>query len=230
MKLESKVIVGMLALLVCSFTVYAIGPADVTWVSETNYLVGLSADSSDETEGGNITVLNLVEVNSSTRRWAGYLGDITAANAAIILSNPSLDIFYDWAWDTGEEAVVCAGQGTSYAWDSLVDATPAEIDAMWSFGDASDDAEATFDDAANQITIGSFTSTVANSADTGLAAGFVTTSIRDANVAESDYLFCVDTDYAGVANAYDGTNADYELIVPITFGATETYYFYVELN
>jgi hypothetical protein len=47
---------------------------------------------------------------------------------------------------------------------------------------------------------------------------------------EGDFLFCVNASMAGAANGYDGKTVDYELIVPTTYGATETYYFYVELN
>jgi hypothetical protein len=97
-------------------------------------------------------------------------------------------------------------------------------------GDASDNATNTFDDGTTSIDIAALGPQAAPAADTGQAAGFLTAVLTDnPGTTKNDFLFCVNTT-AAANQGYDGTTVDYELIVPIDYGATETYYFYVELN
>lgn len=222
------VILGLLAAGLLLTSVQAIAPAvNVNWIRESNLSVG-AATASDTTEGGNITVLNITVGNQSTFRWAGYLGNLSTDALIILANSAGTSIFYNWTWDTAEEGVVCAGQGTTYDWSNLTAATAAEIDTAWVFADASDDAEATFDDVAVSVVIHKTTVTPAFSADTGVSGGFSTSPAKDNTGGESDFLFCVNTVMAG-GTGYDSSTVNYELIVPTTFGASETYYFYVEM-
>jgi len=215
----------------------AIAPANwVTKVSETRYTTGAANGSaSDVTEGGNITILNInVGNRTSTDRWAGYLGNITNnAGGRLVLANSAATIFYQWSLNISNGGEVCAGEGTTYTWTSLSAATNAEIDTAWGFGVVSDNATRTFNDAAVAVNIASTTITPAYSADTGIqgAGTFFTTAVKDGTAAESDFLFCTNLNISATANGYDGSSVDYELIVPTTSGAaTETYYFYAEIN
>jgi len=220
----------MLALAVFALSVQAIGPAGVEWLRETNYdTAAAGASGQDTTEGGNITVLNITSANSSTERWAGYLGNISTVNSNIVLANPTLDIFYSWDWDAANDGEICAGTATTYVWADLAAGAAADVDTVWVFGDVSDDAEATFDDGNANIDIAGSV-IAAPSADTGQANGFVTMLLTDqaAPAAEGDFLFCTNTSI-GAGTGYDGSTVDYELIVPTTYGATEDYYFFVEL-
>ena len=172
--------------------------------------------------------------NVSTGRWAGYLGNLTSTGTFIFLANAAgTSIFYNWSWDTAQEGEVCAGQSTSYTWSGLAAGTAPNLDTAWGFADASDDAEATFTDTQTVI-IGGITITGGISAATGAAAGdtFETNALVDVagSTTEARFIFCTPTQMSGSANAYDGTTADYEIIVPTTYGGTETYYFYTEMN
>ncbi len=230
MELEKNLILALVVLIMGSLTAYAVSPAGVQWIRDTTYTPG-AATASDITEGGNITVLNITGMNQSTERWAGYLGNVSASGSLIVLANSNLDIFYNWSWDTSTGGEVCAGTDTTYTWSSLAAATAADIDTAWGFGDASDDAEATFDDGSRNFDIGGVAST-APTADTGQSGGFYTFALTDnaGGTAETDFVFCANVSMSGTNNGYDGSTVDYELIVPTTYGATETYYFYVELS
>ena len=232
MELERKVILALAVLLMGTITAYAIAPAGVTWIRDTSYSLGAAgASSSDVTEGGNITVLNITGVNQSTERWAGYLGNVSSVGSLIVLANDAspIDIFYNWTWDSAQGGEVCAGTGTSYTWASLEAAAATDLDSTWGFGDVSDDAEATFDDGTGTFEIGGVSST-APKADTGFEDGYETFLLEDTPgaSAETDFLFCSNISAAGTG--YDGSTVDYELIVPTSYGATETYYFYLEVN
>ncbi len=229
MDLERKILVAMLVLIVGSLTVYAIAPAsNVNWISDTSYTPG-AASASDVTEGGNITVLNITGDQQSTERWAGYLGNVSSASRIILANSDASSIFYNWTWDSSQGGEVCAGTDTSYTWASLAAAVDTNIDTAWGFGDVSDDAEATFDDGNKNFEIGGVTST-APSADTGQSDGYYTIALTDnaGGTSETDFIFCTNITSGGTG--YDGSTVDYEVIVPTSYGATETYYFYLEMN
>lgn len=230
MELETKIILALAVLIMGTITAYAIAPAGVTWISDTSYTPG-AATASDVTEGGNITVLNITGANQSTERWAGYLGNISSAGSLIILANDATptDVFYNWSWDSAQGGEVCAGTATSYTWASLEAAAATDLDSTWGFGDVSDDAEATFNDGTSTFEIGGASGS-APMADTGFSGGYETFLLEDTPgaSAETDFLFCSNISAAGTG--YDGTTVDYELIVPTTYGAHETYYFYLDVN
>lgn len=225
-------VVGMAALMLTTFSAYAVGPAAIEWVSESNYAEDTAAFATDTTEGGNITRLNITAVNSSTEHWAGYLGLLSSTGMMIVLQDASENVFYNWSWNTANEGEVCAGIATSYVWNDLEAGAAADLDTAWAFGGISDTAVNTFT-STGDINLTGVEISGAPAAGTGedVADTFKTILVRDAtgSTTDSDFLFCADTQI-GTGTGYDGSPADYEVIVPVSYGATETYYFYVELN
>ena len=216
----------LVVLIVLMGSAAAIAPATTTWISETRGTE--AAAGSDITEGGNITVLNL-SVSEITDRWAGYLGNLSGN---ITLRNAAGTAMYLWTWDATQGGEVCSGTAASYTWSALAVTTAAEIDNAWSFGGASDNATNTFTDGGctGNITIAGIGPMATTMADTGGAGGFETCAVEDAGApAMDDLLFCSKVNGAG-DTAYDGTTVQWELMVPVTYGSSDTYYFYAELN
>ena len=230
------VLAKVMLILVLASLAHAISPATIEWVAE--YTQDPTASDSDATEGGNITLLNL-SVSSQTGRWAGYAGNLTGN---LTLDDNSDNTFFRWAWDTSEEAVVCAGTHDSYNWSVLYEADVWAVDSTWGFSGGSDLAVYTFNATQGQLSleIGGNTLTDMNSSDTGGpnpadADEFLTAVVNDegeTNTEKSNFLFCTETNMSGTNNDYRGRTSDFELIVATddTGGATETYYFFVELK
>lgn len=214
---------------------YAASPADVTWVRD--YRANETASSTDTTEPGNITLITL-NVTSQTGRWAGYFGNLTGS---LVLSDDTYE-FFRWDWDITAESVICAGTNTQYNWTTLYEADVWTVDTAWEFSGGSDLAIYTFNATQGllSLTIGGTSLTDMNSSDTGGpdtgdADEFLTAVVNDegeTNTEKNNFLFCTETNMSGTNNAYNGETADFELIVPAneTPGATETYYFFVELK
>jgi len=207
----------------------AIGAANITWISETTETI--TGIGSESTQAGNITVLNFT-VRSKTSKWAAYLGNVSG----IIKLHDTVHTVFEWEWNKSENGGgVCAGTGTSYDWASLSNATPANVDAAWNFQSSQADSATHTFNGSSPMYIGGLGASGAfntSAADTGPAGGFQTGLVEDTESATSkdDFLFCSGISQDGVNNSYAGTTVDYELIVPVTLGGTENYYFYVGLG
>ena len=182
------------------------------------------------TEGGNITSAN-VAANTLTDRWAGFFGNVTGNIYLTDNSGGTTSYLFMWTADS-PTGYVCVSESNNFPFGNAEKTTAAEINSAWSFGTATDSATNTFTTSTCDIT---FNNPYVEITDTATAknatnSAFETCAIDHTTAsAETDFAFCTAINQTG--RNYLNDSADYELIVPTTFGnVTETYYFYAELN
>ncbi|MFH1394099.1 MAG: hypothetical protein ABII71_00335 [Candidatus Micrarchaeota archaeon] len=215
----------LMTLLLSAGIIMAIQPAS-SWTVVATGKYNQSVVANVTTEGGNVTNVNLGG-NVSTERWAGFWGNVTGE---IILS-PSTSIFYRWAWSSARGGEVCAvASPVPFDWTNVQAAVANDVDSVWGFGDATDNATNTLTQAVcNVYVAGTSVTTVGNLTGVG---GFETCAVADngAPAAKSDLAFCTNISQGG--SLFNGQDGDYEVLVPTdeADGATETYYFWIELD
>jgi len=177
-------------------------------------------------EGGNISNTDVSGV-SLTERWASFWGDVSGS----INLTDGTDFVYSWTWAATDGGEVCLSQDASFPFTTGAVTTAAAIDTAFGFAAGADQAADTYTDASIGVTLaetGLLTSTGTTLLD---QSSFDNVAISDGTAAaEGDFAFCTDIDSAGTN--YAGGAAHYEIMVPTTdsAGATETYFFFVELN
>lgn len=216
------------AMLVLAALSFAIQPAEnANWIVSGKY--NQSVNVNYTTVGGNVTNLDLSS-NISTEKWAGYWGNVTGR--IVLAPSDTSPLLYSWAWDSTDGGEVCAiGAATGFNWATLQ--TPDDADIDNAFGLQSGDTDDT-----NSTLATSCSLDVAGQTPTGIGnltgvGGFETCAVSDGGTARSNYAFCTNITGVGSAGAlFNGQTGDYELIVPTneTAGATETYFFWLELN
>lgn len=215
----------ILSLLIIAGMCFAIRPADGWTVGATGKYTQ-SVQANVTTEGGNVTNLNLSS-NISTEKWAGYWGNLSGN----IFLSPGVSMFYTWAWDSGSGGEVCAVTASSgFDWSNAQTIAAATVDTIWAFTGADTDSAAnTLADSCSVTVAGtSIAGSVGTSTGTG---GFQTCAVGDGDdTAKSDVAFCVNITQGG--SLFNGQSGDYELLTATneTSGATETHYFWMELN
>ena len=218
----------ILAFLLCGGLLFAIQPAE-SWTAGTQGKFLAAGQANVTTEGGNVTPLDLSS-NISTEKWAGYWGNVTGE--IVLAPGLGAPLFYSWTWDSGDGGEVCAVAAASgFDWSGLQGTSAAAIDGIWNFGAATDNATETFNETCS-IEIAGFSIPTTDGSFTGQRVDFMTCVLADqASPADkSDLAFCVDiTQDGGLFNTFTG---DYELLAPAneTAGATETHYFWLELD
>lgn len=188
---------------------------------------GASA-SSDLTEGGNITLMNL-SATELTERWAAYYGNVTGT---IILGDLGARI-YQWSYTIASGGEVCMATDSAQTFAGMSNATPAVVDTAFGLG-------STNDNAANTLNISNCTLVLSTGTEQNTTCArhqgnstFFTAVIVDAgNTTEADFAFCTNISSTGRWFGSSTGVANYELMVPTTptAGATETYFFYAELG
>lgn len=178
------------------------------------------------TEGGKITEVDLA-ADSYTERWAGFYGNVTGT---ISLGSGSADL-YQWTWSPADEGeVIASTDGSGITWASLVNGAYSDVDTQWGFSTGSDKAEYAFT-CSDTFTIGDKTMTGAPAATTLGTSAYKTGIVKDNTTvtAKADLLFVVNIDDDGTT--FNGETHDFQMIVPTNsaVGASENYYFYVEL-
>jgi hypothetical protein len=208
--------------------VLAISGATPTQVSQTRW--GGDAAANHTTEGGNISSVN-VSGTVLTDKWAAYSGNVSGR--ITLDDNGAGAAVFNWTWTPSTGGEVCVSTNSSFGFNAATTATAAGIDTAWGFtaGDA--------DSAANTYTTTCGTAlTFAQSSVAGTTAAadimglstFLSCAVDDTGAAEANYAFCTQIQSAGIN--YNNQSAHYELMVPTTAGAsaTETYFFYLELD
>jgi hypothetical protein len=205
----------------------AVGPA--TWITASaEGKFDAVAASGDNTEGGNVTNLN-VESNQSTEKWAGYWGNVSGR----LLLSPQDDgtqVFYSWAWTPASGGDVCAVAASSgFDWASVVIASPGAVNSAWSLGMSVDNATNTLTQNCAANVAGTAVSGTAGRYTGGLTV-FQTCAINDGGATKSDFAFCTNMSNAGTL--FNGQVGNYEVLVPANPApaTTETYYFWLELE
>ncbi len=212
---------------------FAIGPAtNWTVISEGKYVNNTANATGDITEGGNVTNLNMA-TNLSTEKWAGYWGNITSNSRMYLSPGPALasNVFYSWTWNASQGGKVCAIAANGFNWAAPAAVTVSNVDTVWGFNAA--DADSAANTLKNSCTI-----TVANTSITSVGnatgvGGFTTCAIGDGTYSlgqKQHIAFCTAINSTG--SLFNGQTGNYELLVAAnaTNTATETYYFWVELD
>ena len=221
-------------LLLGSGLVMAISNASVSDVAPLTRWGGDATAGSITTEGGNITSAN-VAANTLTDRWAGFFGNVTGA--IYLTDNSSVsggtinNYLFMWTVDSSTTGYVCVSESDNFPFGSAVATTAGKINTAWNFSAATDNATNTFTTSTCDITFNNpyveITGTV--NAKNATNSAFETCAIDDGGSDKPNFAFCTAINQSGVN--YLNQDADYELIVPTRVGdATETYYFYAELN
>ena len=191
---------------------------------------GPNVSSPANTEGGNVSDLNLTS-SSLTDRWAAFYGNIS--NDIYLTDNEGSSSLYvyHWDWTAEEGGAVCASTNNTFSSFSAGGASGSDIDVAWGFGNVSDSGANTFTNPDCNITITGASIANAFYADTGDAGGFETCALKTVQVpAKSEMLFCSVINSTGVA--YNTEPANFEIIVPTAFGpgVYETYYMYMSMD
>ncbi|MCX6773060.1 MAG: hypothetical protein NTV88_04815 [Candidatus Micrarchaeota archaeon] len=189
-----------------------------------------STASSNVTEGGNITLMNIT-ATTLTDRWAVYYGNITGT---IVLSTSTGNAnIYSWTFATTNGGEVCMSTGSALTYSSPASAVAATVDTNFGMGSVADNVAST---------VGTANCTLV------LSSGTVTSGIQWRHLGNSTFWTCAITSDGATTKNFDSFctnisstgkyfgsstagNANYELMIPTTPGSgTETYYFYAELG
>lgn len=194
------------------------GENDLTrWTSSTTAGTNLA-------QAGNITQVNISTGNSLTTRWASYHGDV--ANTAIILAANNSPNVYSWTYSATNTGEVCVSPNNAFTFGTAEASTGAEVDTAWGFPITAQDRAAVTFTGSTPINIQgvAINSPSINHAD----STFNTVVLDNGSVSSmNNFAFC--TQIASNTAIATGT-ADYQLVVPVTTGSTQTYSFFMELE
>jgi len=222
-----KICIGIFIFLFGIGLAFAIQPVGNWTIISTGHFTP-NATTNVTTAGGNVTNMNLSS-SISTTKWAGYWGNVSGS--LVLAPNSSSANFYAWAWNISNGGVVCAVAAPyGFNWAAVQNTTAPFVDTVWAFGAASDNATNTLVNTCT-ITVGGVTVTGTAGNMTG-GNTFKTCALSDAATptTKSDLAFCVNIASAGTL--FTGGSGNYQLMVPTnkTYGATETYSFWMDLG
>jgi len=186
------------------------------------------------TAGGNATSFSINTVSASIR-WQGYYGEVTAS---VSLGDSAGNQLYDYGFvNPSDIKTVFASTDANFNFDSLYAAKASDVDYVygWSTGGA-DSVTNTLNDGVATI------ATVSNVSIANLSSHTVA-GAREEGVYQSgafkDVLglpYSSDNLAYGVSVTSDRyafnniTQVDYEMVVPVDVGSTQTYYFYMDIT
>jgi len=233
----NKFIFALLGFLLLGSGLVIAYPVNATVDASYNYgrWAAVGAAGSFDTEGGNISEVNVSAATQLTDRWAGMFGQITATEIVLKSSDDSAGThLYNWTAILDGE--ICVSTGSNFDFSAIESATETEVDGQWTFGAVADNVTETYTGTTCSLVFADITP--ANTAnahyiDHMSSSSFWTCAYKDTSGApggQADLAFCTEINDSGTN--YKGNAVDYELMVPTndSFGATETYYFFVEIN
>ncbi|VVC01554.1 Uncharacterised protein [uncultured archaeon] len=184
------------------------------------------------TAGSNLTMLDL-DGQQLTGRWAAFYGNV---NRTVYLTSNNTGVsayLYRWSPPVIGSSAVCASVNSTLGLTSVSGAIGSDIDVVWGFpADVIDSGANTFTGVNCNLSLGAVLVNSSSYADTGSAGVFKTCVLKTkANpTSKSDLIFCSNITSGG--QAWNGNPADFELMVPTTYGptATETYYLYMSVD
>jgi len=195
--------------------------------------MGMSIRTST-TEGGNLSEVNITEMERLTDRWAGFYGLVTPSTIRLRASGDVNDL-YNWTGSLTGGGEICVSAGSDFDFTQIQEATEAEVDSQWSFGSTSDNVTETYTGTGCALVFTDINTTNTDNADYidhMSSSSFWTCAFKDQGTpgGQGDLAFCTAINTSGTN--YNAVNYDYELMVPTDdgVGAFETYYFFVEIN
>jgi hypothetical protein len=197
--------------------------ATVSEVGQSGWSNATATATAINVSGGNVSNVDL-STSASTARWAGMYGDVTGN--LVLGESGDTQFMYAWTVSNAELGEVCVSQTASPAWASIAVTTRAEVDTAFGYAAGDDQAADFFTDGSVTLAIGgsSYDTTGASTLGTWEFGALETTGTPG----EADLVFC--TNISQTANNYEGTAVDFEMMVPVTTGADDMYYFFLELE
>jgi len=212
-------------------------PINASIDSSYNYTrwAAVGAADSFDTEGGNISEVNVSASAQLTDRWAGLFGIITPSEIVLKEELDSAGVhLYNWSQILNGE--ICVSIAPGFDFSQIKETTEEELSIFWNFGAVADNVTNTYTGSDCALVFTGITATDTNNADyidhMG-SSSFLTCVFEDTTTgpeSQNDFAFCTEINDSGTN--YKGNAVDYELMVPTDDGvdATETYYFFVEIN
>jgi len=204
-------------------TAFAVDNATLTENSQSGWSNTSTVAPNITIEGGNVSNVDLA-TSASTARWAGVYGDVTGN--LVLGEAGDTDFMYAWTVSNAEEGEVCVSQNSNPAWGSLAVTTRAEVDTAFLYAAGDDQAADFFTDASISLDVAG--SAITTTGATTLGSWEFGAAELTGTPEEGDLVFCANISQQ--TNNYGGTAVDFELMMPTTSGATETYFFFLELE
>ena len=222
-----KILFGILVACLLAGSVFAISGATNTSAQANYRWSGNSTlGASATTQGGNISSLNIGEAQL-TSKWASFFGNVSGT---IRLSDTQAgSAVYVWAYSAANGGEVCVSTASTFPSGAPTNASSfTNFDTVFGTAIGPDNASGTFNTACPLLTLstGALTNFIAARIQ-GLST-FTTCAMNASGSAAANHAFCTNITSAGTN--FNGTGANYELIVPSTGTAGGTYYFYMELT
>ena len=186
-----------------------------------------STAASVPTQGGNITNVNISASVQLTNKWADFYGNVTGA--AIQLRDAGGLVVYNWSYSAAAgKGEVCVSSGNVFPLGTpTAPANMGDVNTLWSLGNI-DNASNTYNGTFSGLNL---SGTVISPPGARLqgSSSFTDAAVYNGTTgAKANYAFCTNISSSGTN--YANLNYNYELMVPTTPSAVETYYFYIELT
>jgi len=184
---------------------------------------GAGGSASQTTSPGTVYEAN-VSSEQSTGNWAGLFGNATGN---LVLGDSGDNRLYEW--EARAEYVLASTSG-AITWSNVQGAAASDLNgAITNFGSQSDNATETFNETATGYS-GASTDAALTFDGSGSQAWTTALEATAASpVSISDFVFTGVAQPNSGTTAYDGSGADYQVIVPET-GNSNTYNLYLELQ
>lgn len=211
-----------ITMLFASFAAADVGELAAVAVGAEGTWTETAAAGSTAVNAGNVTQVN-VSGSYTTEKWVGFYGNVSAS----LYLGSGAQVFYQFA--DANVNTVYASTDAAFNFGGLQVATPANVDTAWSFGNAADTDQAVDVFTTNTLTHDG----VANlyNATLGIGVGDFATFVASdvaGPAAKNDLAFGAVVQNAG-AQGFDGTQWQYEMLVPATGSGTDTYFFFMTI-
>lgn len=209
--MDSKAVLLMLvlgALLAVPYAVATPGGGSVQGTATDKGSYSTTPGTIDVTSGH--IYLADITAEQSTYHWAGVYGNATGT---LVLGDGSSNVMY--TWDANANYVLFAQNGITPDWTTLAAATCTEVETSYTFlSGASDSCSKTFTTSGNVnfVSLAPVTGTIEAQTFDGTGASYWKTfAIKDGT---GNVVFAGEVDNTFTTNAYDGTVANYQVILP----------------
>lgn len=176
-------------------------------------------------EGGNITTVNL-NGESQTNVWQGFYGNVSGN---LTLQDASGDVMYNWTLLTAEGEVY-ASRNSTIDFTTVAGVEVCTVDETLT-GTGTDRVNNTFSNASVNFDIGAINIPEACEVFTHVNSQVNTSTWPEIITSATGVTSIYVTKINASETAFDGTAADYQMIVPdFANASTSTYFFFVEFS
>ncbi len=176
----------------------------------------------------------ILEGTTQTSAWKGYVGNITGKLA---LEDSSGDLLYDWTVSTPNGEVYATASPTTPSWANIECANLGNLTAEegnLSHGARDDRVMKTFgtpDHPEFSVAAVTITADTCNTTNTYVSGSSQSSEFEEVVLMDNEDRIIYTTLINDSAVGFDGTNFDFQMIVPdAPTGDNTAYYFYLELE